>query len=135
MGGGTNKYYGGISVSYYWFYNFPNPFIWFSVWICIACVCITNKKGLVVLNITDRPFSFMSAPGLTALGGGLTLGIFLRSKLLLDWPYLEVFGLFQWEKIIFCQNAYFCLKYLYSILFGILFWKVWKIPYFFLRLS
>jgi len=35
----TNKYYGGdVSVSYYWFYNFPNQFIWFSVWICIACV-------------------------------------------------------------------------------------------------
>ena len=34
----TNKYYGGnITVSYYWFYNFPNQFIWFSVWICIAC--------------------------------------------------------------------------------------------------
>ena len=34
----TNKYYGGnISVSYYWFYNFPNQFIWFYVWICIAC--------------------------------------------------------------------------------------------------
>ena len=33
----TNKYYGGdVSVSYYWFYNFPNQFIWFSVWICIA---------------------------------------------------------------------------------------------------
>ena len=23
-------------MSYYWFYNFPNQFIWFSVWICIA---------------------------------------------------------------------------------------------------
>ena len=61
-------------------------------------LCVTIKKGLVVLNITDRPFSFMLAP---ALGGGPTLGIFLRSKLLLDWPYLEIFGLFQWEKIIF----------------------------------
>ena len=28
---------------------------------------VTIKKGLVVLNTTDRPFSFMSAPGLTAL--------------------------------------------------------------------
>ena len=34
----TNKYSrGDISVSYYWFYNFPNQFIWCSVWICIAC--------------------------------------------------------------------------------------------------
>ena len=29
--------------------------------------CVTIKKGLVVLNATDRPFSFMLAPGLTAL--------------------------------------------------------------------
>ena len=45
------------------------------------------------------------------MGGGLTLRIFLRTKRLLDLPDLEIyFGLFQWEKIIFCQNAYFCLK-------------------------
>ena len=34
----TDKYYrGDVSVRYYWFYNFPNQFIWCFVWICIAC--------------------------------------------------------------------------------------------------
>ena len=37
-GSTTNKYFrGDISDSYYWFYKFPNQFIWFSDWICIAC--------------------------------------------------------------------------------------------------
>ena len=37
------------------------------------------------------------------------------------WNFSKYFGLFQWEKIIFCQNAYFCIKmifrpcYLFSI--------------------
>ena len=44
------------------------------------------------------------------MGGGLTLRIFLRSKWHLDLLVEKYFGLFQWEKIIFCQNAYFCLK-------------------------
>ena len=25
-----------------------------------------------------------------------------------SWNFSKYFGLFQWEKIIFCQNAYFC---------------------------
>ena len=48
----TNKYYGGdVSVSYYWFYNFPNQFIWFSVWICIAhflSTCSTKWKNKLI---------------------------------------------------------------------------------------
>ena len=55
------------------------------------------------------------------MGGGLTLRIFLRFHWLLDLPDLELFvvfilkyfGLFQWEKIIFCQNAYFGLKMIF----------------------
>ena len=51
------------------------------------------------------------------IGGGLSLRIFLRSKWLLDLPdleiFLSIFGLFQREKIIFCQNAYFCLKMIF----------------------
>ena len=30
-----------------------------------------------------------------------------------SWNFLKVFWPFQWEKIIFCQNAYFCLKMIY----------------------
>ena len=29
------------------------------------------------------------------------------------WGWSEYFGLFQWEKIIFCQNSYFCLKMIF----------------------
>ena len=44
--------------------------------------------------------------------GGLT--IFMRSKWLLDLHCIaQYFGLFQWEKIIFCQNTYFCLKMIF----------------------
>ena len=30
-----------------------------------------------------------------------------------SWNFLKYFGLFQWKKIIFCQNAYFCLKMIF----------------------
>ena len=30
-----------------------------------------------------------------------------------SWNFFKYFGLFQWEKIIFCQNAYFCLKMIF----------------------
>ena len=43
--------------------------------------------------------------------------IYLRSKWLLELPDLEIFlstlDFFQREKIIFCQNAYFCLKMIF----------------------
>ena len=29
------------------------------------------------------------------------------------YKFKKYFGLFQWEKIIFCQNAYFCLKMIF----------------------
>ena len=120
-----------MKLSYDWFNNFPNQFIWCSVWIWIACFlyhmfslfccavdwirkdvptktwkylfrinkfkndseffwterncsadcvagparrdrvhkfCVTIKEGLVVRNKTNQSFSFMSPPGLTALG-------------------------------------------------------------------
>ena len=51
------------------------------------------------------------------MGGSLMLRIFLRSKWLLELPDLEIFlstlDFFQREKIIFCQNAYFCLKMIF----------------------
>ena len=53
--------------------------------------------------------------------GGLTLRILLRSKWLLHLPDLEVF---QWEKIFFSQNAYFCLKMIFRpCYFSALFFK------------
>ena len=30
-----------------------------------------------------------------------------------SWNFSKYFGLFQWEKIIFCQNAYFCSKMIF----------------------
>ena len=30
-----------------------------------------------------------------------------------SWNFSKCFWLFQWEKIIFCQNAYFCLKMIF----------------------
>ena len=30
-----------------------------------------------------------------------------------SWNFSKYFWLFQWEKIIFCQNAYFCLKMIF----------------------
>ena len=58
-------------------------------------------------------------------------------------PFFKYFGLFQWEKIIFGQNAYFCLKMIFRPCFLYFFsalcewggfWKVRKIQPFFWNL-
>ena len=68
---------------------------------------------------------------------------------LLDLPDLKFFcifciyyiELFQWEKILFCPNAYFCLKMIFRQCYFLFFpdfvsgfWKVQKILHFFLNI-
>ena len=59
-----------------------------------------------------------------------------------SWNFSKYFGLFQWEKINFWQNTYFCLKMIFRQCYFYFFphfvsgvggfWKVRKIPHFFL---
>ena len=59
--------------------------------------------------------------------------------------FSKYFGLFQWEKIIFCQNDYFCLKMIFRPCYFYFFFPHWgggggggfekcgKFPHFFLK--
>ena len=74
-------------------------------------------------------------------GDGNISEIQMAARSARSWNFSQYFGLFQWEKIIFCQNAYFCLKMIFRQCYFYFFspfasgvggfWKVWKIPLFF----
>ena len=73
------------------------------------------KKNMVSKCIKSPKYSFRI--NLFFSYWGVWHWIFMISKWQLDLPDLEIFskyfGLFQWEKIILCQNAYFCLKMIF----------------------
>ena len=44
-----------------------------------------------------------------------------------SWNFSKYFGLFQWEKIIFCQNAYFCLKMIFRPCYFYFFFRTLRV--------
>ena len=44
-----------------------------------------------------------------------------------SWNFSKYFGLFQWEKIIFGQNAYFCLKMIFRTCFFLFFFRTLRV--------
>ena len=44
-----------------------------------------------------------------------------------SWNFSKYFWLFQWEKIIFCQNAYFCLKMIFRPCYFYFFFRTLRV--------